>query len=445
MPEYDAIVVGAGPSGSCAAYFLARAGAKVAVLEKKTFPRAKTCGDGWTPRSMKVIEEMGISTSAKRIEGLRAYCGGRMMELDFPKLSNFPHYGIVERRRDLDTEIAETARSAGAEFFYGVEAVEPTLDSSGGTRVSGVRWIRKGPSENGGVLKVDEGILDSHFTLVADGASSPFGKALGIVRSGRLPMGLAIRTYYESPRGSDEFFESWLELKKGDELLPGYGWIFPLGDGTVNVGVGVLNTFGAWRDLNLSHLQRAFIDMLPPSHEITHDGQLEKMQSGRLPMGASVLKPYGNGWLVVGDAACMVNPFNGEGIAYAMETGKLAASLVTAALADGRGSNLSEYRVALHDIYGAYYRIGRLFVRVIGHPTAFSLLTRVSMMSRPLMAFALQMLGNLVEDKGGGGFDKAIRRLVRLVEKELSELHDPEIPTPPVSGQRPDQTKAGAA
>lgn len=443
MAEYDAIVIGAGPSGSSAAYFMARSGAKVAVLEKKQFPRAKTCGDGWTPRAIKVLDDIGISTdSMKRVTGLRVLGGGRTLELDFPKLSNFRDYGLVRRRSNLDAEIAQAARAAGAEFIHGVEAVAPVTSGGEGSSVTGVRWVRRGRSRDGGVTKIDEGKLDSKFVVVADGATSSFGRALGVRHRPGTPMGLAIRSYYETPRGSDEFFESWLQLRKGERTLPGYGWLFPLGDGTVNVGVGVPSTFGAWRDVNLNHLQHDFIDMLPRSYGISHEGQLEKYQSGRLPMAGGVDKPYGNGYIVVGDAASMVNPFNGEGIAYALETGKLGASLLAEALKAGSTAELAHYREALHDIYGAYYRLGRLFSRVIGRPWAFSLLTVVGMRWRPLMVFALQLLGNLAEDEGGRFFDRAFRGIVRLAEKELEELPEPQIPSPPIATRAP---KAGAA
>lgn len=432
MDEYDAVVVGGGPGGSAAAYFLARAGAKVAVLERKAFPRAKTCGDGLTPRSIKVLDEIGLGprmAAYARVRGLRVIGAGRSLELEFPKLASFCDYGLVRTRRDLDLEIAERARGAGAHFFMKTEAVAPVRDDG---RVAGVRWVRRETAEGGGVEEVDEGEIRAHFTLVADGASSPFGRALGIHRRSDYPLGLAIRTYYESRRSSDDFFESWLELRKDGDLLPGYGWIFPLGDGRVNLGVGLLTTFGRWRDVNLSRLQRAFVEMLPRDYGVSHETQTEPYRSGRLPMGVSVDKPYGDGYLVIGDAAGAVNPFNGEGIAYALETAKLAAGLVAEALSDGRGTELASYRAALHDTYGAYYRIGRKFVRIIGRPRAFQALCQVGMRSQTIMEFVFQVLANLAEASGGRLADRGFRRLVRLAEYALPDLGDPEIPSPPV-------------
>ena len=430
MEEFDAVVVGGGPGGSVAAYFLASAGAKVAVLERKHFPRAKTCGDGLTPRSVKILEDAGVAAidSYHKVESLRVVAAGKTMDLPFPSINGYVEHGLVKPRKTLDSDIASRAQEAGATYFFGHEAMEPIREPG---RIAGVRWIRKEKLEGGGVTEVDQGELRAPFTVIADGASSPFGRALGVRRQANFPMGLAIRTYYESHRHDDDFFESWLELRKGDELLPGYGWIFPVGDGTVNVGVGLLTTFGQWRSVNLNQLQHDYIDMLPPSYGITHEGQRGSYQSGRLPMGGSVTKPYGPGYVVIGDAAGMVNPFNGEGIAYALETGKLAGGLLADALRSGDSHQLSVYREALFDIYGPYYRLGRRFTKVIGQPRIFRALCQVGMRSRTVMGFVFQLLANLAEEKGGKLGDRSYRALVKIAETDLPELNEPDIPEPP--------------
>jgi geranylgeranyl reductase family protein len=428
--EYDVIVVGGGPGGSAAAYFLASSGARVVVLEKKQFPRAKVCGDGLTPRSVKSLNEMGLTPetrSYQRVRGLRVIGAGRSMELDWPNLSNFPGYGLVRARKDLDADIARRAQAAGAEIRTRTEAVEPVLD---GGKLVGVRWIRSEKAEGGGVIKADEGVLRAPFTIVADGASSSFGRALGIVRDEAYPIGLGIRTYYRTERHEDDFIESWLELRKEGKLLPGYGWLFPVGDGTMNVGVGILASSKKSLGVNLNRLQRDFVDVLPRSYGITHEGQTEPYKSGRLPIGGSVRKPYGDGFLLIGDAAGMVNPFNGEGIDYALETGKLAAGMIAEALADGESTELPHYRTALIDIYGGYYRLGRKFLEMISRPKMFRAMCQVGMRSQTIMAFALQVLANLAEEQGGKLNDRAFRAFVKMAERDLPELKEPEIPTP---------------
>ncbi|MGI8425623.1 MAG: geranylgeranyl reductase family protein [Actinomycetota bacterium] len=445
MSEYDAIVIGAGPGGSSAAYFLANAGKKVLVLDKKDFPRAKVCGDGLTPRSLRVMEEMGLTPlmdTYQKIRGLRIVGAGRMLELDFPKLSNFRDYGLVRPRKNLDFEVMQQAKDAGAEFRMKTEAFEPIFE---GTKMTGVRWIQKKAAKGGGVVKSDEGVVSAPFTIIADGASSSFGRKLGIQKDKSYPLGLAIRTYYKSDRANDDYFESWLELKKDGDLLPGYGWVFPVGDGTVNVGVGLLTTFGRWRGVNLNHLQRGFVDMLTKTYGITHEDQTEPYKSGRLPLGGSVHKPYGDGYLLIGDAAGIVNPFNGEGIAYALETGKLAAGMVAQATSEGNRTELPEYRAALHEAYAAYYRVGRIFTQCIARPQVFRAMCQVGLRSKTMMSFVLQVLANLYETKGGTLADRNIRRMLILAEQDLPELKAPDFPMPKGSREKKDTATKGAA
>lgn len=391
---------------------------------------------------MNVLQGLGVGALGdyKAVKGLRVLGANRTLEMEWPKVDGYPQLGLVRTRKDLDSDLALHAAKAGATYMFGTEAAAPIYSDG---RMTGVRWVRKAKAEGGGVVKQDEGEVFAPFTIVADGASSSFGRAMGIAKESSYPMGLAIRTYYRCDRDRDEYFESWLDLRKGDELLPGYGWIFPLGDGTVNIGVGLLTTFGNWRNVNLNHLQAAYIDMLPKSYGITHDEQLEPYKSGRLPMGSSLVKPYGPGFVVIGDAAGSVNPFNGEGIAYALETGQLAAAVVAEALDAGTTSELVQYHQAIHDIYGAYFRAGRRFTRVIGNPRIFRVLCQVGMRSQTMMEFVFQVLANLYNERGGKVSDRVIRSLVKLAEQDISELKAPQVPSPTVKPRPKDQ--AGAA
>jgi flavin-dependent dehydrogenase len=206
----------------------------------------------------------------------------------------------------------------------------------------------------------------------------------------------------------------------------------------------------AKREVNLIRLQRGYVDMLPSWYEIDHDGQTQPYKSGRLPLGGSVAKPYGDGYVLIGDAAGMINPFTGEGIAYAMETGKLAAGQVEAALEAGRTTELASYREALRDIYGAYYRLGRSFDAVLSNPQAAKLLISTGMRSRPVMEFTFQLMLNLREESGGSVFDRGFRSLLRLASIRLSQLKDPEIPAPrrraiAATGTVTEVDRAGAA
>lgn len=432
MSEYDVVVVGGGPGGSSAAYFLARAGAKVIQLEKKQFPRAKTCGDGLTPRSVAVMREMGLDNELKtyhKTGGIRIIATRKELELPFPKASTAPDYALVRPRKDFDATLAARAQEAGAELRTRHEVIGPVME---GNRVVGVKWVHKEPVEGGGVVVADQGEFRAPFVVVADGASSSFGKTLGITRRKDTPLGLAVRTYYESPRTNDGFLEAWLEVRKDNAMLPGYGWLFPVGDGTVNVGVGLLSTTRRERKINLNDLQRAFVDGLPKSYGITHEGQVGPYKSGRLPLGWNVPKPFGPGFLAIGDAAGVINPLTGEGIAYAMETGKLAAGLIAGALADGRTDELSAYREALRETYAGYYTLGLDFLKLISHPRLFESLTWMGMSSKAWMSFLVQVMVNVAEPRGGGPGDRAFRAAVKVYEHRIHDLPDPVIPPPPV-------------
>ena len=219
-------------------------------------------------------------------------------------------------------------------------------------------------------------------------------------------------------------------------MMPGYGWLFPLGDGTVNVGVGLLSTTRRAHKINLNELQRAFVDGLPERYHIGHDGQVGPYRSGRLPLGWNVPRPYGPGWLAIGDAAGVINPLTGEGIAYAMETGKMAAGLIAGALSEGSSAELTAYRDALKDTYAAYYRLGLDFLRLISHPRLFERLTSMGMTSRAWMSFLVQVMVNVAEPRGGGPGDRTFRAAVKVYEHRLEHLHDPQIATPPVRRTR---------
>jgi flavin-dependent dehydrogenase len=233
------------------------------------------------------------------------------------------------------------------------------------------------------------------------------------------PVGLAVRAHFEAsrPAGEDGVIESYLELRDGDALLPGYGWIFPMGSGRINVGVGILSTYPGWRNVNTAHLMDVFLRSLPTSWGLPPVGDLKRrgeLKGWRLPMGFAVWPPWRPGVLAVGDAAGVVNPFNGEGISEAVESGVVAADVALRAL-DGRGpGDLGEYGLRLDELWGPYYRLGRTFVRLIGNPRVMRTLTTVGMRVPPVMEFAFKVLANLYRERGGGPGDATMRGMLRL-------------------------------
>jgi flavin-dependent dehydrogenase len=226
---------------------------------------------------------------------------------------------------------------------------------------------------------------------------------------------MAIRGYFTSPRHNEPWIESHLDIRDREgNVLPGYGWIFPLGDGRVNVGIGLLSTFNQWKAVNTSHLMASFVDYAPASWGLSPATSCGPPTGGRLPMALSVGPHAGPTFLIVGDAGGAINPFNGEGIAYAYETGRMAASAVSTALATGDGLALSTYEQELTATYGLYFKVARAFVRIIGHPELMRALVATGMRSRTLMEWVLRIMANILRPDEVGPAEAAYRAVAAI-------------------------------
>ena len=417
---HDVVVIGAGPSGSSCAFWLADAGWDVVVLEKKRLPREKTCGDGLTPRAVRQLADMGledaVAAAGHRYDGLRAVGFGKEMELAWPTHPTFPSYGYTITRFDLDALVASHAADRGAAVVYGTEVTEPyelvppVLDAALGS-VSGVVALDGATGE--------PTVVRARYVVVADGANSRLGRALGASRRREWPMGMALRGYWTSPRHDDRFIESHIDIRDAEgNVVPGYGWVFPLGDGRVNVGVGLLSTDRTWKGVNTTKLMEAFLGQLAPSWGITEGTCLGPATGGKLPMGLSVGPHAGENVVVTGDAAGSINPFNGEGIAYGYETGRLAATATATALLGDDPRGLGAYDEQLASMYGEYFKVARGFVRLISDPSVMQACVGVGMRSEWLMSKLLAIMANLLRPDNLGAAElgyRAISSLARSV------------------------------
>jgi menaquinone-9 beta-reductase len=437
--DADVIVVGAGPSGSTAAYYLAQAGLNVLLIEKSRFPREKVCGDGLTPRAVKSLIALGVDVSEEagwlRNKGLRVIGGGMRLELDWPELSSYPGYGLVRTRTSLDEQLARRAQAAGAKLLEGTTVTGPLLNSDG--RIVGVQTQAEAGEKSKARSKADNAAeradgptsppveatpggasYRARVVVAADGNSSRLSVAMGLRKRDDRPMGVAVRTYFTSPRHDDDYLESWLDLWDGDRLLPGYGWIFGMGDGTSNVGLGLLNTSDAFGKTDYRELLKRWLRSMPEEWGYVEENRTEPVRGAALPMGFNRTPHYHRGLLLAGDAAGMVNPFNGEGIAYAMESGEILARVTAQALARPTWAEtervLRSYPEELQAAYGRYYTLGRIFVELIGRPKLMRYATNRGMHHPQLMRFALKLLANLTDPRDGDAGDRIISAMTRL-------------------------------
>jgi len=430
------VVVGGGPGGSSCAYWLADAGWDVVVVEKKRFPREKTCGDGLTPRAVRQLADMGLEpelAGSHAYRGLRAYGFGRVLELEWPQHPAFPDYGYTITRHDLDGIVADRATKAGATVWQGTEAVGPLHASGpgagaavGSDTASSGGAARARPPLDGIVVKDRESgatrEIRARYVVVADGANSRFGRALGTARDRSFPMGMALRGYYRSEYHDDPFIESHLDIRDAQgDVVPGYGWLFPLGDGRVNVGVGLLSTDKRWKGVNTTKLMETFVEWAPKRWGLSPETCCGPPTGGKLPMGLAVGPHAGANTVVIGDAGGSINPFNGEGIAYAYETGRLAAASVAEALGGSGTAALIAYDQRIRDAYGPYYKVARAFITLISNPAAMKICVGAGMRSEFVMSQLLRIMANLMRPDTLGPAETAYRAM-ELVSTLLPDI-----------------------
>ena len=394
--ECDLLIIGGGPAGAAAAIVAARAGVRVTLFEKGPHGRDKVCGDGLTPRAVAALEELKIDMStAHRIDGLRMIAGKKTRELAWPTTDRFPNHGAVWPRHRFDTHLIDVAIECGADVHFGTEAL-PELD---GDRVIGVR--------------TEHGSWRAPLTILAAGAQGAAAKLVGAERDPNEPFGLAIRAYAPTPRHAERHLEACLSLRdEHGTPVPGYGWMFPAGDGTVNIGVGALSTMKGFKKLNLNTLLDQYAAIVREPWGL--GGYIDKPRAWRLPM--SCVRRSGPGWLAIGDAAGFVNPMNGEGIDYGLESGMLAVEHFLANPATAP----AVYDRVVGERFDSFLSTGRRFSFIIGHPWLLKPGLRIAVGTQAAADITLAVMGNLVDSRTPG----AAGTVMKLADRAL-RIADP--------------------
>ena len=376
----DVLVVGAGPAGSAAAAWAARAGRDVVLADAAVFPRDKTCGDGLTPRAIGELERLGLRDWVRAHtvnKGLRAHGFGQTLLLEWPG-GSLPDYGSAVARTELDDHLRTTALKSGALGVEGAKAVDARVE---GGRVRGVTFQRDGETFE----------IECERLIVADGVRSPLGKVLGREWHKDTVYAVAGRCYVDSGMSDDPWISSHLELRgEQNEILSGYGWIFPLGDGSVNVGAGTLATTKRPAEVAIKPLMAHYVEQRRADFALS--GEARMATSALLPMGGAVSNIAGPNWALIGDAAACVNPLNGEGIDYGLEGGRLVVDLLDTDLSVTWPATLQEH-------YGEAFSIARRLAGVVTVPRILPALGPAGMRSDWLMTLALRWMGNLVTDE----------------------------------------------
>lgn len=377
----DVLVIGAGPAGSAAAAWLARTGRSVTLVDKVSFPRDKCCGDGLTPRAVAELDALGGGDWVRRQHcqtGVSLTLFGRTYDMPWPG-GAFPALSAVIPRLVLDHWLVRCAVSSGATMIGNSRVTDVVLADG---RIAAVE-IQEGE---------DRRHIGCRTVIVADGAGSPVGNLLGRKWRRDRMYALAARSYMESPLGDGDLMTASFGDTSAGALVAGYGWLFPMGDGRVNVGYGRIVTDRLPLPASSRTLHDRFLEGMRERWQLR--GDPADYSAAPLSIGGMVTEVAGPNWMLVGDAACGTNPVTGEGIDFALESGRLAAELHSTA-----DDFTTAWPQVLAHVYGRPLAGARKITRMISeHPRMAGRLVPLLMSSGRRGQFVLRTATNLIGD-----------------------------------------------
>lgn len=400
----DVLIIGGGPGGSAAAAQLAQRGHGVIVIERNVFPHADRSGTLLTPRSLAALRQLDLSEtkSFHRLRHVRFTSEGRSMSTTWPSHPEYPPHAAVSSRSLLNHALLQAAVTEGVTVFAGHEAIDPIIE--------------RGFARGANVTAPDGTTFEARaaYTIVADGANSRFGRALGTFRSPTWPYALGHRTTYRSPLHDASEIELLVDLRdRSGTPITGYGWMLPTGDGNVTVGVMMMSTSPSFQVVNPAHLlEQVVVDHGPRWHLDAEP--IAPGGGGRVPLGLSVRPSAGPTYLLIGDSVGGGNPLSGAGIEAALETGTLAAGVIDEALQTGSAAALQQYTQLLSQRYGSFYKVGRLANRVLGQPSMSRRINRLAATRRPAADAFLRLATNELRP-GRVGIAELVYRVGRTI------------------------------
>ena len=421
------LIVGGGPTGLAAALWLARFGVDVTVVDARVGEHPAHSTGALTPRAVTQLADLVDldNMAAHDITGIRVLVHGRVVDLRWPHHPEHMLPGKVVARANLDGALRSSAIAAGATVWTATTAVAPLIDDG---IVAGATVERhQGPqtAESDAAAEYDDAgspitTIDvrSKFVLIADGALSHFGRALGTARNRSHPMGVVARVRLPSAASHEPWIEAAIDLHDSiGNPIPGFGWVFPGGDGHATIGVGLLTAFREIEGPPIVDVLGSWLARLPGHWGI--DGDLADLDSlpidtGRLPMGGSVHPKSGPNWLVAGDAAGMASPINGAGLESALETGQIAAQVLAQSLSDDNGLALRTFERYLEAERGRQLKVARLAARAVAKPRIARPLTNWASRSPELLAGGLRIVTGLQRDDDPGRAERNFARVARI-------------------------------